>query len=99
MSFLRLRLLTLVGESKYNPEEVTFAANFLRYEEGFFQKDCTTSSDEKKISLLHGKLGQSEHEKYTYYILPGEISLKKIVLILKKYSRRKVLYLTQDGSV
>ena len=101
-SFSRGSVINQIGESKYSPEEeVTFAAYFRCYEEFFFffQKDCDTWSDEKKICSLLENLDQSKHEKYANYILarnPGEISFEETVLIQKKYLESKVLYSTQN---
>ena len=54
----------------YNPEEdQTFQRFYQKYQD-FFDIDCQTWTNEKKIRLLLSKLGANEHNKFTDFILP-----------------------------
>ncbi|XP_058122771.1 uncharacterized protein K02A2.6-like [Anopheles ziemanni] len=59
----------------------TFAAWYARYED-LFQKDAAQLEDEAKVRMLMRKLGTSEHDRYTSYILPNhprDFSLEETV--------------------
>ncbi|XP_062708139.1 uncharacterized protein K02A2.6-like [Aedes albopictus] len=59
-----------IREFRYEPDQnVTFGGWFVRYED-LFAKDAVRLDDEAKVRLLLRKLGPSEHERYTSYILP-----------------------------
>ena len=81
-------VINSVGEFKYRLEEEVTSGYFHPYEEAF-QKDYATKSNKKKIRLLLEKFGQSEHEKFVNYLLPGEISFEETVLILKGIFRER----------
>ena len=54
----------------YNPEEdQTFERFYQKYQD-FFDSNCQTWTDEKKIRLLLSKLGTNEHNKFIDFILP-----------------------------
>ncbi|XP_053663457.1 uncharacterized protein K02A2.6-like [Anopheles marshallii] len=59
-----------IKEFRYDAETgATFAAWYKRYED-LFEKDAARLNDEAKVRLLLRKLGTSEHDRYTNYILP-----------------------------
>ncbi|XP_062708834.1 uncharacterized protein K02A2.6-like [Aedes albopictus] len=63
-------LASNIREFRYEPDQnVTFGGWFVRYED-LFAKDAVRLDDEAKVRLLLRKLGPSEHERYTSYILP-----------------------------
>ncbi|XP_055589596.1 uncharacterized protein K02A2.6-like [Uranotaenia lowii] len=63
-------LASNVKEFRYQLDEnITFTVWFSLYEE-LFSKDAAELDDSAKVRLLMRKLGVSEHERYTSFILP-----------------------------
>ncbi|XP_055614966.1 uncharacterized protein K02A2.6-like [Toxorhynchites rutilus septentrionalis] len=63
-------LASNIIEFRYDPDQhITFAGWYVRYQD-LFAKDAVRLDDEAKVRLLLRKLGPSEHERYTSYILP-----------------------------
>ncbi|XP_065094661.1 uncharacterized protein K02A2.6-like [Ochlerotatus camptorhynchus] len=63
-------LASKIREFRDEPDQnVTFVAWYVRYQD-LFAKDAVRLDDQAKVRLLLRKLGPSEHERYTSYILP-----------------------------
>ena len=73
----------------YNPEEdQTFERFYQKYQD-FFDIDCQTWTDKKKIRLLLTKLGTNEHNKFTNFILPKktrDLKFNEAIELLRELS-------------
>ena len=56
--------MDLAGQFKYDPEELTLRGIFLSLQRSVLKGLWKVVRRKKKICLLLGKLGQSQHEKY-----------------------------------
>lgn len=94
--FSQSTIWSTIESFSYNPEEEkTFERYYHRYQD-FYEVDCQTWTDEKKIRLLLRKLGTVEHNKFTDYILPKktkELTFNETVELLKElFSPRLSLF-------
>ncbi|XP_055604914.1 uncharacterized protein K02A2.6-like [Uranotaenia lowii] len=89
-------LANSIAEFRYEPEHnITFTAWFTRYED-LFARDAARLDDSAKVRLLLRKIGTSEHDRYTSYILP---KAPKDVSFSETVTRMKSLFGTPQSII